>query len=68
MTVRRATDLLSGSLEEVASVVGRSYRTVVAYRLGERRVPDDVKEKLAAYMRDRGGKLAEAAEELEGEG
>ena len=67
MTFRRATDLLSVSLDEMAQVLGRSYRSVVAYRLQKRRVPDDIRMKLASFLGERSRELEEAARELEGE-
>lgn len=66
MTFKQATDLLSVSLEDVARAVDRKYRTVVAYRQGEREVPPEVWRKLAAFMREQSSELAEAAKELEG--
>ena len=66
MTFRTATDLLAVSLEEVASVTGRSYNTVLAYRNGARKPPPEVLEKLAAFMRKHSTELAAAADELEG--
>ena len=66
MDFKQATDLLSVSVEEVARVVGRKYRTVIAYRQGDREVPAEVWRKLAAYMRQHSAELAEVADELEG--
>ncbi len=66
MTFRDATDLLAVPLEDVAKAVGRSYRTVIAYRLGQREVPEEVLKSLAVFMREQSSELAEAAEELEG--
>ena len=65
MDFKQATDLLSVPLEEVAQVVGRKYRSIVAYRQGEREVPPDVWKKLAEYMRQHSAELAKVAEELE---
>ena len=65
MDFKQATDLLSVPIEEVARVVGRKYRTVVAYRQGDRVVPPEVWKKLAAYMRRHSAELAEIAAELE---
>ena len=64
MDFKQATDLLSVPLKEVARVVGRKYRSVVAYRRGEREVPADVWKKLAAYMHQHSAELAEVADEL----
>ena len=55
------------TLEEVADIVGRSYQTVAAYRIGRREPPSEVLQTLAAFMREHSGRLAEAANELEGE-
>ena len=68
MDFKEATDLLAVPLEKVAEVVGKSYQTVAAYRIGRREVPPEVWAKLAAFMREHGGKLAEAANELESKG
>lgn len=65
LTFREATDLLAVPLEDVAKAVGRSYRTVMAYRLGQREVPDEVLKSLAAFMRSHSTDLAKAAERLE---
>jgi len=67
MTFREATDLLAVPLEEVAKAVGRTYGTVLVYRHGARIPPPEVMKLLAALMREQGGKLAEAADELERE-
>ena len=68
MDFKQATDLLSVPLEEVARVVGRKYRSVVAYRQGDRVVPPEVWGKLAAYMRKHSAELSDVADELEGQG
>lgn len=65
MTFREATDLLSMPLEEIASAVGKTYATVLAYRTGGRIPPPDVRVKLAALMRERGRILLERADDLE---
>ena len=65
LTFREATDLLAVPLEDVAKAVGRSYRTVMAYRLGQRAVPDEVLRDLAAFMRKHSAGLAKAADRLE---
>ena len=68
MDFKQATDLLSVPLEAVARVVGRKYRSVVAYRQGDRVVPPEVWKRLAAYMRKHSAELSEVADELEGQG
>jgi len=66
LSFREATDLLAVPLEDVAKAVGRSYRTVMAYRLGQRKVPEEVLERLAEFMRSHSADLAKKAEELKG--
>lgn len=61
----RAADLLTGSLEDVASGIGRARRTFYAYRAGERRVTPDAAQALVRLLRRRGAQLNEAADELE---
>lgn len=65
MDFKRATDLLAVSLEEIAAVVGKSYATVLAYRTGDRVPPDDVRKRLAAFMREQATTLSRSADELE---
>ena len=68
MDFKTATDLLALPLEEVAEKLGKKYSTIMAYRNGTRRVPPEVWEELAAHMREHGGRLADAADELTREG
>jgi transcriptional regulator with XRE-family HTH domain len=68
MNFKQATDLLSISLEQIASVVGKTYATVLAYRTGDRVPPPEVREKLAAFMRAHSVLLAQAADHLEQSG
>jgi transcriptional regulator with XRE-family HTH domain len=65
MNFKQATDLLSVSLEQIAGVVGKTYATVLAYRTGDRVPPAEVREKLAAFMREHSVLLARAADELD---
>lgn len=65
MTFKEATDLLAVSFEQIASSVGKTYATVLAYRTGDRQAPPEVKERLAAFMREHAGLLVSAADELD---
>jgi hypothetical protein len=65
MTFREATDLLSMSLDDIASVVGKTYATVLAYRTGGRVPPPEVRMKLAALMRERGKMLLSRADDID---
>lgn len=65
MNFKEATNLLAVSLERVAEVTGKSYPTVLAYRTGDRMPPPEVREKLAAFMREHAASLLDAAGELE---
>lgn len=65
MNFREATDLLSMPLEEVASAVGKTYATVLAYRTGGRVPPPEVRVKLAHLMRERANVLLERADDLD---
>ncbi len=64
MTFKEATDLLSMPLEEIASAIGKTYATVLAYRTGGRVPPSDVQVKLAKLMRERAAALLEHADRL----
>lgn len=61
MTFKEATDLLSMPLEEIASAIGKTYATVLAYRTGGRVPPQEVSVKLAELMRNRAVALLEQA-------
>lgn len=65
MTFKEATDLLSMPLEEIASAIGKTYATVLAYRTGGRVPPREVTIKLAQLMRERAKDLQERADELD---
>jgi hypothetical protein len=65
MNFKQATDLLSVPLEQIAGVVGKTYATVLAYRTGDRMPPVEVREKLAAFMREHSESLLRAADELD---
>jgi transcriptional regulator with XRE-family HTH domain len=65
MTFKEATDLLSMPLEEIASAIGKTYATVLAYRTGGRVPPPEVRVKLAKVMRERAAALLENAGRLD---
>jgi hypothetical protein len=65
MDFKEATDLLSVQLERIASVVGKTYGTVLAYRTGDRVPPAEVRERLAAFMREHSARLISAADEVD---
>lgn len=65
MDFKKATDLLSVSLNQIATVVGKTYATVLAYRTGDRAPPPEVNAQLAAFMREHADTLARAADELD---
>lgn len=62
---RRALEAARATLGDVAEASGRTYRTLRAYRYGDRRVTPDAARDLATYLRQRSEELAEAAERLE---
>lgn len=64
MDFREATDRLGLPLEQVAEATGRSYGTILAYRRGDRRAPDEVLEVIARLMRNQSKDLEEAAGQL----
>lgn len=64
MDFKEATDLLSVPLERIAEVLGKSYATVLAYRTGGRVPPAEVRQRLAAFMREHAEELRKAAEDL----
>lgn len=65
MTFKEATDLLAVPLDRVASVVGKTYGTVLAYRTGDRVPPAEVRSRLSVFMREHAAVLLEAADELD---
>jgi len=65
MNFKEATDLLSVPLERIAAELGKSYGTVLAYRTGDRVPPAEVRQRLAAFMREHSAELENAASELE---
>jgi hypothetical protein len=65
MDFKKATDLLSVSLNQVASAVGKTYATVLAYRTGDRTPPPEVYAQLAAFMREHAAAVSRAADELD---
>ncbi len=64
MNFKEATDLLAVPLERVAAELGKSYGTVLAYRTGDRVPPAEVRQRLAAFMREHSAVLLNAANEL----
>lgn len=65
MNFKEATDLLSVPLERIAEVLGKSYATVLAYRTGGRVPPAEVRQRLAAFMREQAALLEEVADRLD---
>lgn len=65
MTFKEATDVLAVSLEQIATAVGKTYATVLAYRTGDRLPPPEVRARLAAFMRDHATSLLRAADEVD---
>jgi len=64
MDFKEATDLISVPLPRVAEALGKSYGTILAYRTGDRVAPPDVRQRLAAFMREHAAELLRGAEEL----
>lgn len=65
MDFKKATDLLSVSLDQIASAVGKTYATVLAYRTGDRTPPPEVHAHLVTFMREHAAALSRAADELD---
>ncbi len=63
--LKRATDMATASLSDVAEGMGRKLRTLQAYRSGFRDVTPDAARALAAYLRKRARLLQRAADSLE---
>lgn len=61
---KEATDLISVPLPRVAEALGKSYGTILAYRTGDRVAPPEVRQRLAAFMREHATELIKAADEL----
>lgn len=59
MDFKEATGLISVPLPR-----GKSYGTVLAYRAGDRAAPPEVRQRLAAFMREHATELIKAADEL----
>lgn len=64
MDFKEATDLISVPLPRVAEALGKSYGTILAYRTGDRVAPPEVRQRLAAFMREHAAELINAADEL----
>ena len=65
MDFKEATDLISVPLPRVAEALGKGYGTILAYRTGDRVAPAEVRQRLAAFMREHAAALATAADEIE---
>lgn len=65
MNFKEATDLVSVPLPRVAEALGKSYGTILAYRTGDRVAPVEVRQRLAAFMREHAANLTKAADEIE---
>ena len=59
----RALELVN--LSHLSKETGRAYRTLQAYRMGERRVTEKAAEELATYLRARSREFVLAADDLE---
>jgi hypothetical protein len=66
MDFKEATDLISVPLPRVAEALGKSYGTILAYRTGDRVAPPEVRQRLAAFMREHAAELVKTASELDG--
>lgn len=65
MDFKEATDLISVPLPRVAEARGKSYGTILAYRTGDRAAPAEVRQRLAAFMREHAERLLRAADMIE---
>ena len=52
------------NLSELARVTGRGYRTLKAYRIGERRITEAAVKELVEYLRDQSKEFTAAADAL----
>ncbi len=59
----RALELVN--LSHLSKETGRAYRTLQAYRRGERRVTEQAAQELAGYLRERSQDFVHAADTLE---
>ena len=59
----RALELVN--LSHLSKETGRAYRTLQAYRMGERRVTEKAAEELVTYLRARSREFVLAADNLE---
>jgi hypothetical protein len=64
MDFKEATDLISVPLPRIAEALGKSYGTILAYRTGDRAAPSEVRQRLAAFMREHAAELVKAAEQI----
>jgi hypothetical protein len=65
MNFKEATDLISVPLPRIAEALGKSYGTILAYRTGDRVAPSEVRQRLAAFMREHAAALTQAANQLD---
>lgn len=61
----RALELATATYDDVAQGIGRAYRTLTAYRIGERAITRDAARDLAIYLRGRARTFTAAADEIE---
>ena len=52
------------NLTDLAEATGRGYRTLMAYRMGERRITEAAAKELVKYLRDQSEKFSVAADAL----
>lgn len=64
MDFKEATDHISVPLPRIAEALGKSYGTILAYRTGDRVAPPEVRQRLAAFMREHAAELVKAADKL----
>jgi hypothetical protein len=61
----KALELATASILDVAEGIERGYRTLTAYRRGDRRVTPNAARRLAAYLRERARAFNIAADRLD---
>ncbi len=62
-----ALELARATIGDIGEAIGRSYRSLMSYRSGERRITPDAARLLASYLRSRSEMFTAAADELEAE-
>ncbi len=60
-----ALELARATIGDIGEAIGRSYRALMSYRSGERRVTPDAARLLAGYLRSRSEMFTAAADELD---